>query len=421
MYVDNPTLLAQIRTQRAPVATTRIFDDVWYVGFENVGQFVLKQPNGFALIDTLNNTSDVNTYTLPALQSIGIGPQDPLLGVYLTHGHGDHDGGASRLRQLYGNSVPIYLGSGDAAGKSYSPTPLDSTNTSYQSLSLGGRPMTVLPSPGHTPGTMSALIPVHENGKEYTLLIVGGTAIPTNIDASRGYLQSVERMYTAAKEFGAVGTLHPHGIIDGGNQHMAQINAKGSRTANPYILGQEKLLRTVAIMRECGAAQVGQVDATSKDPVWRVTSVEFASQSPSTTRLAARVTSGWGPVVGQSVTFNVGSSGAACVATTDATGLATCGSLPTLRANDPVTASFAGTSDADFVDLPSSRTALVSSLTCDVDGNGKVDRTDINAIVAAIGKPIPAGDMRDADGDGKATASDARMCTVRCTKEQCAL
>ncbi|WP_326538575.1 dockerin type I domain-containing protein [Pseudorhodoferax sp.] len=421
MYVDNPALLAEIRTQRAPVPMTQIFDDVWFVGFQNVGQFILKNSTGFALVDTLNNTADVDAYTVPALQSLGIGPQSPLVGAYITHGHGDHDGGASRLRSLYGPGFPIYLGSGDAAGKTYAPIQLDSSNLGYQSFTLGGRPLTVLASPGHTPGTMSAIVPVRDNGIEHKLLMVGGTAIPMNIAASRGYLSAVERMYQAAKDFNAVGTLHPHGIIDGGNQHMADINARGSRTANPYIIGNEKLLRTVAIMRQCGAAQVAQVDATAQDPVWRVTSIAFDAESPSPSRIAARVQSDWGPVANQEVTFSVGNSGASCTARTNADGLAACGSRLSVSPRDEVKAVFAGSSNAEYVDLPSVRSALVSSLACDVDSNGSVNRNDISAIMAGIGKPFRAGSALDADGDGKVTASDARMCTQRCSKEQCAL
>ncbi len=421
MYVDNPALLAEIRTQRAPVPMTQVFDDVWFVGFQNVGQFILKNSTGFSLIDTLNNTSDVNLYTVPALQSLGIGPQSPLVGAYITHGHGDHDGGAARLRSLYGPDFPIYLGSGDAQGKSYAPIQLDSSNLGYQSFTLGGRPMTVLASPGHTPGTMSAIIPVRDNGIEHKLLIVGGTAIPMNISASRGYLSSVERMYTAAKDFNAVGTLHPHGIIDGGNKHMEEINARGSRTANPYIIGNEKLLRTVAIMRECGAAQVAQVDTTAQEPVWRVTSIAFDAESPSPARIAARVESGWGPVANQEVTFTVANTGASCTARTNADGLAVCGSRLSVNPRDEVTATFGGSTAADYIDLPSVRKALVSSLACDIDSNGSVNRNDINAIMAGIGKPFRAGSPIDADGDGKVTINDARMCTQRCSKEQCAL
>ncbi len=420
MYVDNPALLAQIRTQRAPLPLMQIFDDVWFVGFQNVGQFIVKNPNGFTLIDTLNSGADVDNYTYPALKSLGLDSSASLLGAYITHGHFDHDGGADRLRAIFGPNFPIYLGSGDIAGKTYAPIPLDSDNLGYQSFSLGGRQMTVLSSPGHTPGTMSAIFPVRDNGIERNLLVVGGTAIPMNISASRSYLRSVERMYQAVRDFNAVGTLHPHGIIDGGNQHMEQIARQKTRVANPYIIGNEKLLRTVAIMRECGAAQVAQVDSTAKEPVWRVTSLAFDAQSPSTSRMAASLRSDWGPVPDQEVVFRLKTSGAMCTAMTDSNGLATCGSRFTVQPKDEVTVSFAGKANGDYVDLPAMRTAHVSNLQCDIDSNGSVDRRDISAIMLGINRPIVAGDPLDADGDGKVTINDARTCTQKCSKEQCA-
>jgi hypothetical protein len=56
---------------------------------------------------------------------------------------------------------------------------------------------------------------------------------------------------------------------------------------------------------------------------------------------------------------------------------------------------------------------------CDVDGNGVVDRTDIGLVRAAIGLVPVAGDVRDANGDGKITINDVRACTLRCTNANC--
>jgi len=66
-------------------------------------------------------------------------------------------------------------------------------------------------------------------------------------------------------------------------------------------------------------------------------------------------------------------------------------------------------------------------LACDVDGNGQVDRHDVNAIFAARNTAAPPGDPRDAssplgDGvpDGVITVDDSRYCTLRCTNPRCA-
>jgi glyoxylase-like metal-dependent hydrolase (beta-lactamase superfamily II) len=146
MYVDNPALLAEIRSHTQPAPVVQIFDEVWYVGFENVGAHIFKVNGGWVTIDTLNRTSDIDTYMVPALQALGLASA-PLRGVYLTHGHFDHDGGASRLRALYGAGVPIYLGSADAVGnsavgaaKTYSPIPIDSNNFGYQAHHPWWRP-----------------------------------------------------------------------------------------------------------------------------------------------------------------------------------------------------------------------------------------------------------------------------------------
>ena len=58
---------------------------------------------------------------------------------------------------------------------------------------------------------------------------------------------------------------------------------------------------------------------------------------------------------------------------------------------------------------------------CDVNGDGVVDRTDINLIVAARGATAAGhDDPRDVDGDGKITLTDAQKCTELCTLAGCA-
>ena len=59
--------------------------------------------------------------------------------------------------------------------------------------------------------------------------------------------------------------------------------------------------------------------------------------------------------------------------------------------------------------------------TCDVDGNGVIDRLDLNAIMAGRNTPASgATDARDADGNGSIDANDARQCVLRCTFANCA-
>ncbi|MCK4622077.1 MAG: Ig-like domain-containing protein [Desulfuromonadales bacterium] len=57
---------------------------------------------------------------------------------------------------------------------------------------------------------------------------------------------------------------------------------------------------------------------------------------------------------------------------------------------------------------------------CDVDGNGAIDRNDINAIFMARNTPASGpDDPRDADQDGTITVNDGRICVLQCTLLRC--
>lgn len=57
---------------------------------------------------------------------------------------------------------------------------------------------------------------------------------------------------------------------------------------------------------------------------------------------------------------------------------------------------------------------------CDIDLDSDVDRNDINLITAARNKPATPNDLRDYDGNGTVTVSDARSCVLKCTRSSCA-
>jgi hypothetical protein len=60
------------------------------------------------------------------------------------------------------------------------------------------------------------------------------------------------------------------------------------------------------------------------------------------------------------------------------------------------------------------------TILCDANGDGAVDRLDLDLIFAARGTPASGpGDPRDADGDGQITVLDSRQCALRCDDEGC--
>lgn len=373
----------------------QIFDDVWFVGNHYVGQYLMKTPDGLVQVDAANNANEVQTFNYPAMLDLGLSPTYPLKAVFLTHGHGDHDGGASWTKANIGGE--IFLGSADiSAAKvtAYAPSPIDSTDLSMRQMSIGGKDFWVLPTPGHTAGSTSAVLEVKDWGQTRRVLINGGQSMTNSIPAVANYLDSIERTYTMVKALNVEGVMTPHIYWDGEGEMIRDIQANGRSQPSQHIYGHEAVVRQMVIARDCSAAWLSRLDATAVMPVWRYNELEFAHASPLPTRVSVKASNGWGPLTGQLVTFTHEGSGATCNAVTDGKGVATCGPGfgPYRPGIDKITASFAGATTTDFVDLPATVSATV--------GNGCSDLAAArSAIGARTGQPryVPRLDV-DANG-----------------------
>jgi glyoxylase-like metal-dependent hydrolase (beta-lactamase superfamily II) len=349
---------------RAVVPATKIFDDTYFMGPRWVGQYVFKTNSGLFLLDTLNNQTEVQTITEPQLRSLGLDPAT-IKAAMPTHGHGDHHGGGAYLQTTYG--IPIYLGSGDAANKPFTVTPLSTENLSPQPLTVDGLEMTVLSTPGHTPGTFSGVIPVKHNGTPYKVAFWGGTGMPNTTAAARQYLEGTERLYQLARAQGIDGTIHTHPFVDGSLAHIDAIRANGLGAQNPFLLGKQDALRSLTVLRNCSAAKVTQVDATAVLPEWRFSTVEAAAtwvkgQVTNNLSASARVKSPYGVLNSGTVTFAFAPGGEQCTANVGANGIATCSVSSAGATQQSVTVSYAGTESPSTVNLPASASAQVTAL-----------------------------------------------------------
>ena len=357
----NNTTGANNNQYRFPV--TQIFDDVWAVGNHYVVQYMIKTPDGIVGVDSGNSATEFSRFNYPALQSLGLSSSYPLKAMFLTHGHGDHDGGAQWALDNVGTRSTI--GSADntlgaSAGKSYKPDFIDSTNLSMRTISIGGKQFWILPTPGHTPGSTSAVVEVTDWGKTRRVLINGGQSMTNSIPEVAQYLDSIERVYAMASALNVDGVMTPHIYWDGEGAKLDEINATGRTNPGQHIYGHETVMRMTAVARECSAAWLTRLNATAVTPVWRFNTIEFMG-NPTPTKVAARMKNGWNAVANKKVTFSVAETGASCTALTDADGVASCQVNPLRPHKDTLTASFAGSESTDFVDLPAERSALVCS------------------------------------------------------------
>jgi glyoxylase-like metal-dependent hydrolase (beta-lactamase superfamily II) len=356
---DRLDLRTAARNDTGRVPLTQIYDDAWYLGSRYVGQYILRSGKGFMLVDSLNNAAEAQQYTVPALNSLGLSATLLLTTVYLTHGHGDHDGGATYLKNNY--APQMLLGSADAAGKTYAPTLIDSNNLAPKTLNVSGREVTLLPTPGHSPGSTSAIIPVHDAGRQINVVAVGGSSMPSDIAGARAYLDSVERTYVLAKQLGVEGSIHPHPVFDGTLKNLDKLATSPLTQPSPFTVGEDRALRGLAIYRQCAAAWVAKVDATAIIPVWRATKLDITLPAAGTGTVTAKLSSAWGPVANQQISLMANDTGSTCVATTDKDGVGSCEirTSPIDSQLRTITGSFVGAKAATYVDLPTKATLAV--------------------------------------------------------------
>jgi metallo-beta-lactamase class B len=88
------------------IPPVRIFDNLYSVGQNAVSAFALDTSEGIIIIDALNNEAEAREIIIPNLITLGLDPAR-IRYVIVTHGHGDHWGGARYLQDTLGARVAM--------------------------------------------------------------------------------------------------------------------------------------------------------------------------------------------------------------------------------------------------------------------------------------------------------------------------
>jgi metallo-beta-lactamase class B len=182
--------------------------------------------------------------------------------IVLSHAHGDHDGGARFVQDIFKNARMVY-GAPDwdavekATNRPGGKPKRDLDGTDGMKLSVGDTSVQIVTMPGHTAGTLSYLFEIKDHGRPLRVAYVGGTAIPFNGDAAYydQYISSSRKMARAAADFGATVLLSNHTEFDNGyyKAHTAA-NRKGGDVANPFDVGAAGVARYFAVVENCATA-----------------------------------------------------------------------------------------------------------------------------------------------------------------------
>ena len=125
-------------------------------------------------------------------------------------------------------------------------------------LTLGDTTVDIVATPGHSPGTLSYVFPVKDQGQTVMVAYSGGTltgAFGTNAARWDEYIASQRKIAKAAADAGASVILSNHSEYDGAYTKARLIAAPRQVGENhPFIVGSDSVQRYFTVMAECATA-----------------------------------------------------------------------------------------------------------------------------------------------------------------------
>ncbi|MEI0608369.1 MBL fold metallo-hydrolase [Brachyspira pilosicoli] len=230
-----------------PLKPTKVFDNVYCIGSVSVVAWVIETSYGLILIDSMWDDRDAKLIE-EGIKGFGLDPKD-LKYIILSHGHGDHYGGANYLRNKYAAKVVLTKTDTDlmynlntGANSPRSPkTKVDIYSKDKDVIKLGDTSITILETPGHTAGCSSFIFPVKYKGKEYTAVLWGGTGLPKEKELVAKYKESAEYFKKEALSRNALVSLTAHLFADNGYANLEKVANLKEGEANPFIMTKAQM------------------------------------------------------------------------------------------------------------------------------------------------------------------------------------
>ena len=253
------------------VPATRVFDNLYSIGQNAVSAFAIDTEDGIVLIDALNNEAEARDILVPNMVKLGLDPKR-IRYLIVTHGHGDHWGGAKFLQDTYGAKVVLsdadwsMIESPSRGGGPFAslvPPRRDVVAKDGDTITLGNTAIRLYVTPGHTPGTLSLIFPVFENGKRRMAGLMGGTGGGQNAASIRQQIASLTRWGELTRKAGVEVLVTNHPVHMNATEKQALIRYAATGGAHPFAYGPARYQRYMQVMRECSRVQLARLGEPS--------------------------------------------------------------------------------------------------------------------------------------------------------------
>jgi metallo-beta-lactamase class B len=234
----------------------KVFDNLYFFGQTEYSVWAITTSQGIIVLDTIFDYS-VEDEVAAGMKKLGLDPANVKYAI-VSHAHPDHDGGARFLQDHYGTRVIMSPADWDVLDKRTNGTKpkRDIEATDGQKLTLGDTTVTLYITPGHTPGTISSVFTVKDNGTPHVVALWGGVGLNAERASLQKYIASAQRFSGIVKQAGADVIIANHTDWDHTKVNLPILAKHTPGTPNPYIVGNAKALNFLKVAEECATARL---------------------------------------------------------------------------------------------------------------------------------------------------------------------
>lgn len=234
-----------------PGETVQIFDNWYFATNGMVGAVILKTSAGIILWDTLNSEDEAKTILEPGMRKFGLNPAD-IKYIVIGHHHRDHTGGLEYLQRTYNPTVLMGKLDWDVLMAAGGGLRRGEDVRDGQKLTLGDTTLTMFLLPGHTPTSVSGILPATYQGRTINILLLTASRFSTYAS-----LAPFARIFDEGKRAKVEAVIQSHPDINMLKTSMVEaLRNYPVPGPHPMLWSPEKTSRYMDVELECGRARI---------------------------------------------------------------------------------------------------------------------------------------------------------------------
>jgi metallo-beta-lactamase class B len=241
-------------TARQRMAPAQVFDNLYMLGMKTATAWALTTSEGIILFDAMFH-HNVEETVVGSMRALGLDPAD-IKYVIISHAHNDHFGGAAYLQETLGARIVMsvedweHMRSWPQLG-SLAPFPRDdiAVRDGY-TITLGDTTVSIVATPGHTPGTISPIFPVRDGEDVHYVGYWGASAVSfLPAEGIVQYMGSVDRFQRIDPRVDVPLTNHP--AIDASLLKLEALAGRGRGDPHPFVEGNAGFRAWMTAIHDC--------------------------------------------------------------------------------------------------------------------------------------------------------------------------